>query len=227
MEITLNWIKENYEKYNTLIFKGNLPHEGKFRKKDGKLCDFSLEVSHTKTALGHLRWDGTDHRIMHYTIKISNLYDRNEKDYIDTLVHEMIHFYIAYTCTRDTSPHGKVFKSMMKDLNAKYGLNMSVRTKINAPIIGLGKGNIYTVMTMATKDGRYFVSSVNKKYAKDVQMIADRWGGAKEINWYKTTDPMFATWTKVRKLRGTLFSKSNYERVVDKLKNDLVNIADI
>ena len=42
------------------------------------------------------------------------------------LLHEMIHYYIAYNNIQDTAPHGDVFKAMMNRLNREYGWNMKV-----------------------------------------------------------------------------------------------------
>lgn len=73
----------------------------------------------------------------------------------------MIHCYIAYNHIRDTSPHGVEFKRMMRKLNYQYGLNMSVRTFVNAKP-NVPKNEEFYILAMETNDGRYFISNMNK-----------------------------------------------------------------
>lgn len=42
------------------------------------------------------------------------------------LLHEMIHYYIAYKGICDTSAHGKVFRQMMSQINARYDRHITV-----------------------------------------------------------------------------------------------------
>ena len=60
-------------------------------------------------------------------IIFSDCYDFNEEDFINLMVHEMIHYYIAWNRIKDNSEHGKVFMSIANDLNDKYGLNVTKR----------------------------------------------------------------------------------------------------
>ena len=47
------------------------------------------------------------------------------------LLHEMIHFYIAFKNIKDKSAHGPVFKRLMNQFNQEFGweLTVSVNTK--------------------------------------------------------------------------------------------------
>lgn len=64
-------------------------------------------------------------------IEISTYFDLPEKEYIDTLVHEMIHYYIATNDIKDTSVHGKVFKSEVERIKRNYNIDISL--KFNDP----------------------------------------------------------------------------------------------
>lgn len=101
MVVTKEWLVENYNKYNNLIFNGGLPSLERGRNQS---VNFDLKVNNSRSFLGQFcqRKKGL-FGDMNYTIKISRYYDREEKDLINTLVHEMIHCYIAYNHIHDTS----------------------------------------------------------------------------------------------------------------------------
>ena len=63
-------------------------------------------------------------------IKMSDCFDYPEKDFIETMVHEMIHYYIAWNRIKVLRSHGRVFMRMANEMKEKYGLN--VTKKIDA-----------------------------------------------------------------------------------------------
>ena len=70
----------------------------------------------------------------------SDCFDFDEKDFIEIMVHEMIHYYIAWNSIKDNGAHGKEFMKIANEINEKYGLNItktkdasSFKTTENAP----------------------------------------------------------------------------------------------
>ena len=61
---------------------------------------------------------------------MSDCFDYPEKDFIETMVHEMIHYYIAWNRIKVIRSHGRVFMRMANEMKEKYGLN--VTKKIDA-----------------------------------------------------------------------------------------------
>ena len=98
MIITLAEIERQFDKWNDTIFGGELPRP-------------TFELIQTKRHLGQFHWRkiGTDK--MGYSIRISVFYDRPLEAYVDTIVHEMLHFYIKYNGIKDTSSHGRIWKA--------------------------------------------------------------------------------------------------------------------
>lgn len=223
MVVTREWLVENYNKYNNLIFNGGLPS---LQRGKDQWVNFDLKVNNSRVFLGQFcqRQKGF-FGDMNYTIKISRYYDRDEKELIDTLVHEMIHCYIAYNHIRDTSPHGVEFKRLMRKLNYQYGLNMSVRTMVNAKP-SAPKNEEYYIVAMETNDGRYFISSINKSYVDKFVTMAERAHVAKEMKCFVSSNPRFQGWSKVRKLRGHQFKKCDYEKICNDLKEKDKEILD-
>ena len=47
----------------------------------------------------------------------------------DTILHEMIHYWILSNQMQDTGPHGEIFIKKMKEINVKFNRNLSVSHK--------------------------------------------------------------------------------------------------
>ena len=51
--------------------------------------------------------------------------DLPEQEVEDTILHEMIHYYIAEHQIKDNKAHGREFMRMAQELNEKYGLHIT------------------------------------------------------------------------------------------------------
>jgi hypothetical protein len=58
-------------------------------------------------------------------ILISDCYEYTETRLRDILVHEMIHYYLAYTQQDVYITHGRAFKRLANEFNSKYGTNIT------------------------------------------------------------------------------------------------------
>jgi hypothetical protein len=102
-----------FTRYNNDYFGGILPYpEFKVRKSYFTLgyvsCNYNLDYS-----------------MYNCVLEISSRYDYTEEQFRDIMVHEMIHYYLAYTGVDLKMNHGKEFKKMANELNTKYGLNIT------------------------------------------------------------------------------------------------------
>ena len=61
------------------------------------------------------------------TIFMSDCFIYPKKDFIDAMVHEMIHYYISWNKIKDNNPHGKIFMKIASEMNDKYGLNITIK----------------------------------------------------------------------------------------------------
>ena len=50
-----------------------------------------------------------------------------KKIFIDTMVHEMIHYYISWNKIKDNGSHGKEFMKIANEMNNKYSLNITIK----------------------------------------------------------------------------------------------------
>lgn len=114
-----------------------------------------------------LRWTYTD-----FTIRISTYYECSEREYQETLLHEMIHYYIAYKNISDTSSHGKVFRQIMQQLNNEHGWNITITSsmrnhKLTPVQRKITVANYFLVLAMSsTMEGVCSRLSTRRRYAR-------------------------------------------------------------
>lgn len=111
MKVTKSWIKSNFKKFNALYFGKKLPTPS-FLIINSKSCWGQCGIKYSK-AFGNI-----------YCIRISNYYDREEFDFQNTLLHEMIHLHF-YSIGDIEERHGMKFREMALALN-KQGWNIRI-----------------------------------------------------------------------------------------------------
>jgi hypothetical protein len=121
MTLTISYISEKFEKYNNLYFNGSLKTP-KFKISNSKRALGTLSISRRLSFYGGYTKE--------HTISISKYYDRTEKQYDNTLIHEMIHLYISQNDIIDNGSHGRRFKAECARIN-KYGWDLSRTTDIS------------------------------------------------------------------------------------------------
>lgn len=185
MKPTIYDIINLYEKYNKLIFNNQLPRPTLL------LSDRKRGVGLTKCKT-MVNPDGKK-RNYDFSISISTYWDLPEEEYIDTLVHEMIHYYIAYHNIEDNAMHGKVFMKMMNEITLKHGIKISVNFTPTEEIISSGKGRErlhYICVAEGEKEDHYLIVAAKNKLS-DLQEQIPKIPGLKNIKWYTTKDPFF------------------------------------
>lgn len=115
--------------YNEKYFNGVLPIP-------------TLRIMHSYRTLGYFHCEiDNDGYILNPTIYISDNYEYTESQLKNIIVHEMIHYFLAY-CGKDMKcHHGKEFRKMSQKLNSKYGLNITSTIDLTPFSIRNGKSN--------------------------------------------------------------------------------------
>ena len=196
MQIDTLWMKTNFMRFNTQYFDGVLPLP-------------RLRAGRSRTQLGTMSckrktsWGRT--KLYDFTISLSNYYDQTEHQFQSVLLHEMIHLSIAVSGVKDTSPHGVVFRGLMQRLN-RDGWDIQIMTKTcdytkaytgSATVIAQ-----YIVLALEMNDGKRFLSSVNPKFAHDINRQLKMVPQISHFAWFTTSDRWFEAMPKVRSLRG-------------------------
>ena len=214
MQVSIEWIEKWFAVFNNDYFGGKLP-----------LPDLALSKS--KTRLGSMsckhvtRFGRT--KVYDFAIRISNYYDMTEGQFQNVLLHEMIHYSIAYTGTKDTSPHGVVFRGMADAMNRKYGWDINVMISIrNVKIADDKIVKPFLVMALELQTGERLLTVVNPKYAKKVDSMARNVKRISRFAWYTSTDKYFIHYPLVRALRGRRVTLDVYEEKTSEMQQVLV-----
>lgn len=148
MVLTKDFIAKNFELFNREYF-------------DGDLTVPSFEITHVKSYLGQFscRYG--------YVIRISDYYARSERDFQQTILHEMIHLYIHQNGIDDGRfHHGPAFKRIACRINGIGGWNISRTGSVDG--CGLSKkcsdNEYYVGCFLSGSSNKYFRFVINKKY---------------------------------------------------------------
>ena len=121
MRATIDFIQQKFDEFNRQIFNGVLPA-------------IPIKLSNAKTFQGQLAFkirrlkNGGVERY-DYTLRVSTRYDLPQTEVEDTIIHEMIHYYIGYNKLEDASAHGPLFVGIMNEINRKFGRHLTVSHK--------------------------------------------------------------------------------------------------
>ncbi len=188
MKATIDFVKKKFDEFNRLIFNGELP-------------PIPVKLSNAKTFQGQLsfrvrhRSDGSLERYG-YSLRISTRYDLPEADVEDTIIHEMIHYYIFFKGMLDTSMHGTVFRGLMEDINVRYGRHITVTHKSTpeqreAAIDTRRRLHVVALVTLA--DGREGIKVLPRVRPKVEAYRAGLMASkeVKAVEFYLCDDPFF------------------------------------
>src|SRR3712207_845171 len=214
MIVTTSWMETWFAKFNAEYFGKGLPMP-------------MLKLSKARTQLGQMsckrvtRWGRT--KLYDFTIKMTTYYDMTERQAQNVLLHEMIHYSIAYTGLRDTAPHGIIFRGMADKLNRDHGWEIRVMTTtrgwkkaVSATARTPEKPSRYLVLALEMANGDHFLSVVHPNYALKIDRQLGRMAQVARYAWYFSTDSYFENMPQVRSLRGKRVSLDDFEqRVAD------------
>ncbi len=206
MDITLDYIKSNFDKFNVMYF-------------NGKLITPKFMITKAKSYLGQLSWKCINGERTNYIISISGLFDRSDKDFCNTILHEMIHLYIRQNNIKDTRPHhGRVFYQIADMIN-QHGWNISVYGKTKDCKLTSKEKVTYNMVTYITRDGKYFLMRYNKKKESFYIRLFIKYNYT-GIVWFTSTDnKKYSRFPECRtSCRGWFITKDEYDELAKKNK---------
>lgn len=168
---------------------------------DGRLPEPPISITNAKTYLGvcafrkHRKWHG---RLEYsdFKIRISRRFDLSRDEIDDTIIHEMIHYYIGLFSPADMPSHSVLFRRMMADINERFGRHISVSHRLSAEHQEQAtdhRPKKHIVARVVLKDGRTGIKVIPcmerhiRRYHRG--MMAS--GKVSSIEFYQTTDPFF------------------------------------
>ncbi|MBO1362905.1 SprT-like domain-containing protein [Prevotella sp. A2931] len=220
MIVTTAWMETWFHKFNDDYFGSGLPLP-------------ILKTSTARTRLGQMsckrttRWGRT--KYYDFTIKLTTYYDMTERQAQNVLLHEMIHYSIAYTGLKDTAPHGVVFRGIADKLNRQYGWNIKAMTttkgwkKAESAKTRTNRRPVtYLILALKMKNNRHFLSVVNPRYAHQIDHQLGRLAEVERYGWYASSDTAFDRMPVVRSLRGKRVTQDEYENKLAAMRQVLI-----
>lgn len=184
MTVTLAYLKEMFAAFNAECFGDELPvpvlKVGRARTMLG-----SLKYRKRRSLLGHLRCSD-------FTLTVSSFYDLPQEELDDTILHEMIHLFIASRNMRDDAPHGRLFRRKMDELNSRFGRHITVSHRGRLEKAAHGRSqNIIAVVQM--QDGSVGVMRPSRTRIFEISRALHIYYKVKSVHWYFSTAPYFDT----------------------------------
>ena len=188
MKADVAYVQDRFREFNVRMF-------------DGKLPEPPMTITNAKTYFGvcafrkHRKWHGKL-EYSDFKIRISRRFDLPQEEIDDTIIHEMIHYWIGLFSPADMPGHSPLFRKMMADINTRYNRHISVSHRLSKEqqeqaIDHRPKKHI--VASVVLKDGRTGIKVIPcmerhiRRYRRG--MMAS--GKVSSIEFYQTTDPFF------------------------------------
>ena len=188
MKPTVEYIQTHFDAYNRQFFGGQLP-------------TLPIKLSHAKGFLGKVTFvrkrQGLfgGYRNEDFVLRINVRIDLPEELVQDTILHEMIHYYIAVNQLRDSSTHGRLFRAEMARINEQGHRHITISHRLNEE--QRAQARIHKVRAVAIvpfSDGKTGVKVVPKQenHIRYWHRMAQRRFSIERIEWYLSDDPYFA-----------------------------------
>ena len=184
----LEFIENRFNTFNTLCFNGELKPLP-IRLSDAKSYIGKVVYRYKRQLLGRKHY--YDFRML-----INTRIDMDEREWEDTILHEMIHYYILSHQMEDSSSHGVIFCRMMNDINRQYGRHITISkhlTESEKEQLAGTKTTLHVFALVSTKDGKELIKVVPRIKSRVVEMnrrlkaIDD----IQSVRWYYSSDPYF------------------------------------
>lgn len=197
MTATVPFIADCFRRFNERYFESSLP-------------EIPIRLSNAKGFLGKLTytrqrsfWRTENYE--NFVLRINTRIDLTQAELEDTIIHEMIHYYIAYHRLGDTSTHGTRFRAMMTAINRRDGRHITVTHRLTdeqqQQAAGRQRGRMVAVVEFT--DGRIGVKVVPHRvsYMQAFQSGCRRHFSVASLRWYYSHDFFFARFPSSGALR--------------------------
>lgn len=185
MKITQHQAQARFRHFNKLCFNNSLP-------------EVPINLTSATTFLGRMCYR-KEHRpgcapvFRDFQVRLSTSFDLPENEWDDVIVHEMIHLYIASNNLRDTSTHGRLFRQMMDDFNARYGLHIVVSHRQAPGTLSprLSRIRIHHICVSTFPDGQKGITVCSAEMAPRINRGLPRAYNLTSRKWYVSGDTFF------------------------------------
>ncbi|MBO4550403.1 MAG: SprT-like domain-containing protein, partial [Bacteroidaceae bacterium] len=180
---TLDYITERFDFFNRLCF------DGKLQRPPITLNTRYSQMGATKCKVV-LDKDGKPYNT-DFSMEISIRRDLPEEEFTDTLLHEMIHYYIIYNNLQDDSVHGTLFRQKMDEITTKYGIRITISfDPSDEEMVNTRTRNRY-VCTAESDDGKMLFAVVARNKVPQLWDAIPKMQGVTNVRWYVSDRQIF------------------------------------
>lgn len=133
---------------------------------DNELPDIPVKYVNSKKAGGWV--DAViNKKSGNITIKglaISKFFKRDEDNFIQILLHEMIHVWLNYNNILERNPHGIRFKTKCREIENKSGIKIPERDSISSVVSDDIKSKKFDVLFIKQSDNKYSIGVFKKGF---------------------------------------------------------------
>lgn len=203
MRPTLEYVKERFEHFNSACFNGELP-------------PLPIRLSNAGRSLGmfvHPRtwpfWKPRGNGECH--MRISTRLDLPEEEVEDTIIHEMIHYWIWYKKIRDNGTHGDAFMTKMREINRQHGRRITVRHRSSEEQLATDRHHRNNFICLQHwTDGRLTLTVCARTCIFDIHRAFTSHPQVKRIEWFWSMDTWFNRFPVSRTAKAYHLTESDF-----------------
>lgn len=184
MKATVEYIERKFEEFNRLMFSG-------------RLKPVAIQLTPSRRSLGKVRYlRDKDFRGRYsyrdIVILISSRFDFPERLLDDTIIHEMIHYWILSNQMNDTSTHGEIFTAKMLEINKRFNCNISVSHKFTDGDYGMDSEiRQHLICISEFNTGKLGITIASKSRIFELWEVIPNIPNVVKCNWFISYDPYY------------------------------------
>lgn len=205
----IDFIQTCFGRFNAQIFGGSLPIPP---LKLTRAASFFGKVHYRR----HRNLLGKEIK-SDFEIRISTSFDLPEREWEDVIIHEMLHYYIDLNGIRDSSAHGPVFRSMMQQINEKYGRQLTVSKRTAVPRQRRKRTGASTFCISILSDGSRGITICSPARVSYMKRYLPRYYRLQQMQWHSLESSVLDRYPKSIKPRIYRLRDEDYLKLQEAL----------
>lgn len=191
---SIRFIADSFNRYNAEIFNSELPVP-RFSLTKARTFRGKLIYCRRKRIAGMEEFSD-------FEIRLSTSFNLEQHEWEDVVIHEMIHYHIAYRRIKDRSTHGPVFRRIMSEINRQYGRHITVTAKSTEEQRDADRQvRAHYLFLARFADGTLGVAPVMRSHVHELWNEFDRFPNVVGVSRIATIDPWFNRFPRVKSLK--------------------------
>ncbi len=209
MRANIIFVREKFSEFNTLCFGDSLP-------------PIELRIGTARRALGSFRYPARysamkERGIGECLITISNRFDMPQSEIEDTIIHEMIHYWIWLQRLDKEPTHGPSFRAKMNEINRRFGRKITIRHHSEEDISNSDVAvRPHYLCVTHWQDGTLGITSISRTRIFQLHSTWLSDTRIEKIEWFWSQDPWFNRYPTARSAKAWKLTREDYEQHFEK-----------